>query len=163
MNRRYLSTLLSWVSINATLSPSGGLARPLHTLPIWVSLMSQPRRQMNTEIVTPSGDVLTSPAQLCIVNEFNMKSLDSIYGPGGQTIVRNDHRVLIIPKDPPAPGLQTVSLSWQGRPKISWSFTVIAGSTLKKIETFRTMTTIFSTTGLSVGNHWVCVKAIARY
>lgn len=169
-------------------------------LPIWVSLTSAPPRQMSAQIVTPTGEVLSSRAQLCVVNEFNIRTSDPIYGSAGKYILRNDHMVLIIPKDPLTPGLQTVSLSLRGQPKISWSFTVIArppdiaftatdnstsiswaaqplqtanptigyevlvgDSTLKKFETFRTTSTTFSTTGLSAGNHWVCVKAIARF
>lgn len=95
-------------------------------LPIWVSLTSRPPHQMSAQIATPSGAVLSSGREICIVNEFNMKSSDPIYGPAGKAIVRNDHMVLMIPKDPLTPGLQKVSLSLHGKPKISWSFTVIA-------------------------------------
>lgn len=169
-------------------------------LPLWVSLKATPPRSMSAEIITPAGRKLSSRTQLCIVNEFNMKTTDPIYGSAGKAIVRADHMVLIIPKDPLTPGLQRVSLSLIGHPKVAWSFTVIArpadiafsptdnstsiswaaqplqatnpiigyevlvgGPTFKKIETFRTTTTTFSTTGLSAGNHWVCVKAIAKY
>lgn len=95
-------------------------------LPMWVSLTSRPPHQMSAQLVTPAGQVLTTRDRLCIVNEYTMKSSDSVYGPAGKAIVRNDHMVLIIPKDPLAPGLQKVSLTLHGKEKISWSFTVIA-------------------------------------
>ena len=95
-------------------------------LPIWVSLLSKPPHQMSAQLVTPSGQVLASRNQLCIVNEFTMKSSDPVYGPAGKAIVRNDHMVLIIPKDPLTPGLQKVSLTLHGKAKISWSFTVVS-------------------------------------
>lgn len=178
----------------------GSNSRDFKGLPIWVSLASEPAHHMSAQLITPTGEVLSSRSQLCIVNEFNMKSSDSIYGPAGRAIIQADHMILIIPKDPLTPGLQKVSLSLIGRPKISWSFTVIprppdialttissataitweappvlaenptlgyevlvGDPTLKKIQSFRTPTTTFSTAGLSPGEHWVCVKAVGRY
>lgn len=169
-------------------------------LPIWVSLLTKPPHQMSAQLVTPSGEVLSSRDRLCIVNEYTMKSSDPVYGPAGKAIVRNDHMVLVIPKEPLAPGLQKVSLTLGRKAKISWSFTVIArppevaltttsnpdsiswnalpvqannptlgydvlvgDSMLKKIEVFRTTATSFSTSGLSAGNYWVCVRSVARY
>jgi hypothetical protein len=95
-------------------------------LPIWVSLLTRPPHQMSAQLVTPSGEVLSSRDRLCIVNEYTMKSSDPVYGPAGKAIVRNDHMVLVIPKEPLAPGLQKVSLTLGRKAKISWSFTVIA-------------------------------------
>lgn len=169
-------------------------------LPIWVSLTTRPSRQMSAQIINPSGDVLSSQNQLCIVNEFNIKSSDPVYGPAGKAIVRADHMVLIIPKDPLTPGVQKVSLLLGGVRKISWSFTVIArpadieltaindpssiswqapppenanpivgyevvvaDSSMKKFEAFRTTSTTFSTAPLAAGNYWVCVRAIGQY
>lgn len=169
-------------------------------LPLWVSLKATPPRSMSAEIITPARRKLSSRTQLCIVNEFNMKTTDPIYGSAGKAIVRADHMVMIIPKDPLTPGLQRVSLSLTGHPKISWSFTVIArpadialttmddptsiswdaplslpanptvgydvlvaDSTMKRIETFKTTTNTFSTTGLSAGNYWVCIRAVGKY
>lgn len=103
----------------------GANSQSFRGLPIWVSLTSRPPHQMSAQIVTQAGAVLASRNQLCIVNEYNMKSSDSVYGPAGVAIVRFDHMVLIIPKEPLTPGLQKVSLSMHGRPTISWSFTVI--------------------------------------
>ncbi len=169
-------------------------------LPMWVSLLAKPPHEMNAQLVTSSGEVLSTRDQLCIVNEFNMKSSDPVYGPAGRAIIRADHMVLIIPKNSLTPGLHKVSLQLHGRPKISWSFTVIpapanialasmrsameiswspppaqAGnptlgyevvvgdSKLKNFQTFRTTGTTFPTSSIGRGNHWVCVRAVARY
>lgn len=122
-------------------------------LPIWVSLTSRPPHQMSAQIATPSGAVLSSGREICIVNEFNMKSSDPVYGPAGKAIVRNDHMVLIIPKDRLAPGLQRVSLSLQGKPKISWSFTVIAPPpTIADIETNSPLEISWSAPPTQAGN-----------
>lgn len=111
-------------------------------LPIWVSLLAKPPHQMSAELVTPSGKVLSSREQLCIVNEFSMKSSDPIYGPAGKAIVRADHMVLIFPKDPLTPGLQKVSLSLHGKQNISWSFNVIARPPAISISTMDSPTEI---------------------
>lgn len=169
-------------------------------LPVWVSLLSKPPYQMRAQLVTPSGEVLSSQDQLCIVNEFTVKSSDPVYGAAGKAIIKAEHMVLIIPKKPLAPGLQSVSLELNRRPRIDWSFTVIAppqsisvitasapgelvwsapppqsdnptlgydvlvgDSSLKKIQIYRTDTTMFSMASLDPGDYWVCVKAIARY
>lgn len=95
-------------------------------LPIWVSLPSKPPHQMGAQLVTPAGEMLSSRDQLCIVNEFTMKSSDPVYGSAGKAIIKADHMVLIIPKAPLSPGVQRVSLQLHGKSKISWSFTVIA-------------------------------------
>ena len=169
-------------------------------LPIWVSLLAKPPHQMSAQLVTPSGVVVSSRDQLCIVNELTMKSSDPLYGPAGRAIVRSDHMVLIFPKDPLTPGLQKVSLFILGQQEISWSFTVIASpptivisslnsqaeiswsappsqagnptlgydvvvgdADLKKFQIFRTASTTFPTSRIGPGNHWLCVKTIARY
>lgn len=100
--------------------------RSFSGLPIWVSLLTKPSHEMSAQIITPSGEVLKSRDQVCIVNEFNMTSSDRVYGPAGKAIIKADHMVLIIPRDRLSAGLQEVSLQLHGRPKISWSFTVLA-------------------------------------
>lgn len=169
-------------------------------LPMWVSLLSKPPHLMSAQLVTPSGQVLSSGEQLCVINEFTMKSSDRLYGSAGESIIRADHMVLIIPKEPLAPGLQKVSLSLHTRATISWSFTVIASPptiavstmsdpteitwsatpfesdnptlgydvvvadpSMKKFQTFRTTATAFPTSKIGTGDHWLCVKAIAKY
>lgn len=95
-------------------------------LPIWVSLLKSPPTKMSAQLTTPSGHVLKSRSQLCIVNEFNMKSSDKVYGSTGKAIIKAGHMVLLFPKATLEPGLQKVSLLLGGTRKISWSFTVIA-------------------------------------
>ncbi len=100
--------------------------RSFSGLPIWVSLLKSPSHQMNAQLTTPDGQVLKSRDQLCIVNEYTMKSSDPIYGSAGKGIIKADHMVLVIPKQHLSPGLQRVSLLIGGKRRISWSFTVIA-------------------------------------
>lgn len=95
-------------------------------LPIWVSLLKSPSHQMSAQLTTPAGQVLKAKNQLCVVNEFTMKSSDPIYGSAGKAIIKADHMVLIIPRKRLTAGLQKVSLLIGGKQKISWSFTVIA-------------------------------------
>lgn len=95
-------------------------------LPIWVSLLKSPSHRMSAQLTTPSGQVVKSRSELCVVNEYTMKSSDPIYGSAGKAIIKADHMVLIIPKNKLAPGLQNVSLLIGGKRRIAWSFTVIA-------------------------------------
>ncbi len=95
-------------------------------LPFWVSLLRSPSHRMSAQLTTPSGQVIESPTQLCIVNEYTLKSSDPIYGNAGKAIIKADHMVLIIPKKTLDPGLQNVSLLIGGKQRITWSFTVIA-------------------------------------
>ncbi len=169
-------------------------------MPIWVSLPLSPPKKMSAQVITPAGKKLLSPTQLCIVNEFNMKTTDPVYGSTGKAIIRANHMVLIIPKMPLTPGLHKVSLSLSGRPKIAWSFTeiappagiaitatndptsigwalapsavanptvgydvLVADSTFKGVKTFSTTTNSFSTTGLSAGKYWICVRTVGMY
>lgn len=104
----------------------GVRGRTFTGMPIWVSLTSSPPRKMSATLVTPDGKTLSSPAQICIVNEFNIKTTDPVYGSMGKTIITTNHMVLMIPKDPLMAGVHKVSLSLNGRPKIAWSFTEIA-------------------------------------
>jgi len=94
-------------------------------MPLWVSLLTPPPLQVSAELTTPSGNVLRSGADLCVVTERNFLTTDPVYGPAGRSIITNEHLALVIPKEPLMPGLQKVSLSMQGRPDITWSFTVI--------------------------------------
>lgn len=111
-------------------------------LPIWVSLLAKPPHQMSAQLVTPKGEILSSREDLCIVNEFTMKSSDPVYGPAGRAIVRADHMVLIFPKNALEPGVQKVSLSLNGKPKITWSFTVIASPPTISVSTMLSPTEI---------------------
>lgn len=95
-------------------------------LPIWVSLLKSPPTKMSAQLTTPSGNVLKSQSQLCIVDEFNFKSSDRVYGSTGKAIIKAGHMVLLFPKAKLEAGLQNVTLLLGGTRKISWSFTVIA-------------------------------------
>ena len=94
-------------------------------LPLWVSLLTSPPPQMTAQLITPSGKVLKSSRDLCIVNEKNFITSDRVNGASGKTIITAGHMVLIIPKSSLAPGMQRVSLTMKGKPTIAWSFKVI--------------------------------------
>ena len=94
-------------------------------LPIWVSLLEAPAADMSAQLTTPNGESLKSGSQLCLINEFTMKSSDSVYGPAGKAIMKAEHMVIIIPKAPLRAGKQNISLSIAGRSAISWSFSVL--------------------------------------
>lgn len=94
-------------------------------LPIWASLLTSPPSLMTAQLVTPTGKVLKSSEDLCIINERNFVTTDPVNGAAGKSIIKSGHLIMIIPKKSLAPGLQRLTLSMSGRPKISWSFTVI--------------------------------------
>jgi hypothetical protein len=94
-------------------------------LPLWVSLLTSPPSQMTAQLITPSGKVLKSGGDICIVNEKNFITSDRVNRAAGKAIITGGHLVLIIPKRSLAPGMQKASLSMKGRPAITWSFTVI--------------------------------------
>lgn len=103
----------------------GANSQKYRGLPLWVSLLTPPPSQISAELTTPSGNVLKSTDDLCIVSEHNFVTNDAVYGAAGKSILASEHLVLLIAKEPLMPGLQKVSLSMQGRSDISWSFTVI--------------------------------------
>jgi hypothetical protein len=94
-------------------------------LPLWVSLLAAPPAQVSAQLITPSGKVLKSGGDLCIVDEQNFITSDRVNGVSGKTIITAGHLVLLIPKRPLAPGMQKVSLMMKGRATIAWSFTAI--------------------------------------
>jgi hypothetical protein len=95
-------------------------------LPIWASLVATPPSMVFAALTTPSGAVLTSSADLCVVDKSNFKTSDSIYGPVGKSIIAADNLVMVIPKNPLGAGIYQVKLSMPDRPVIAWSFGVIA-------------------------------------
>jgi hypothetical protein len=94
-------------------------------LPIWTSLISTPPRNVNATLTTPSGALLSSKADICVVDEWNFKTSDFIYGPAGKSMIASDNLVLIIPKKPLDGGNYQVKLSLPGRGDLAWSFSVI--------------------------------------
>jgi hypothetical protein len=94
-------------------------------LPIWVSLLKAPSSHLNAQLILPTGKILKSANDLCIVDEKNFVTSDQIYGATGRAIISREHLVLIIPRKILAPGLLRASLLSSGRLVTSWSFTTI--------------------------------------
>jgi hypothetical protein len=107
-------------------------------LPIWASLVSTPPSTVFAALTTPSGAVLTSSADLCVIDKFIFKTSDPIYGPVGKSIIESDNLVMIIPKNPLDGGMYQVKLSMPDRPVIAWSFGVIAPLPSQILLTFPT-------------------------
>lgn len=66
----------------------------------------------------------TSGADLCLVDENNFTSSDTVYGPTGKDILQSDHAVLLFPRQPLTDGSYSVVLSQPGASDIAWSFSV---------------------------------------
>jgi hypothetical protein len=94
-------------------------------LPIWASLMSAPPQNVSATLTNPAGTVLSANADVCVVDKWNFKSSNAVYGPAGRAIMANDNLVLILPKKPLDAGNYQVKLSMPGVPDVMWSFGVI--------------------------------------
>jgi len=94
-------------------------------LPLWVSLLTSPPTHITAKLITPSGKILKSGSDLCIVDERNFFTTDRVDGPAGRAIIKSEHLVLVFPKKSLTPGLQKISLAMTGKSSISWAFTVI--------------------------------------
>ena len=95
-------------------------------VPIWASLTSTPSRKLTATLVTPSGAVLSAKRGICIVDKWNFKTSNYVYGPTGKAIIAANNLVIIIPKSPLVAGKYQVKISSPGRPNIRWSFAAIA-------------------------------------
>jgi hypothetical protein len=95
-------------------------------LPIWASLTSTPSRALTATLVTPSGAVLSARRGICIVDKWNFKTSNGVYGPTGKAIIASDNLVIIIPKARLAAGKYRVKISSPGHHIIGWSFAAIA-------------------------------------
>jgi hypothetical protein len=107
-------------------------------LPIWASLTSTPSRALTATLVTPSGAVLSAKRGICIVNKWNFKTSNDVYGPTGKAIIAASNLVIIIPKDPLVAGNYRVKISSLRRPNIGWSFAAIAPLPSQILLTFPT-------------------------
>ena len=95
-------------------------------LPIWASLTSTPSPVLTATLVMPSGAVLSAKHGICIVDKWNFKTSNRVYGPTGKAIIAGDNLVIIIPKARLAAGKYLVKISSPGHHIIGWSFAAIA-------------------------------------
>jgi hypothetical protein len=108
--------------------------------PIWASLISTPSRALTATLVTPKGAVLSAKSGICIVDKWNFKTSNRVYGPTGKLIIAGDNLVIIIPKGPLAAGNYRVKIASPGRQNIVWSFAAIAQLPSQILLTFPTTT-----------------------
>ena len=107
-------------------------------VPIWASLTSTPSRKLTATLVTPSGAVFSAKRGICIVDKWNFKTSNYVYGPTGKAIIAANNLVIIIPKSPLVAGKYQVKISSPGRPNIRWSFAAIAPLPSQILLTFPT-------------------------
>jgi hypothetical protein len=87
-------------------------------------LTKVPTGDIQVTLRQPDGSTISSTNDdLCVVDENNYTSSDSVYGPTGQAILQGDHAVLIFPRQPLVTGTYAVTIVQGGQPDITWSFT----------------------------------------
>jgi hypothetical protein len=107
-------------------------------VPIWASLTSTPLRALTATLVTPSGAVLSAKRGICIVDKWNFKTSNHVYGTTGKAIIAANNLVIIFPKGPLVAGNYRVKISSPGRHNIGWSFAAIAPLPSQILLTFPT-------------------------
>jgi len=93
-------------------------------LPLWVSLPVAPPKTVTAILTIPSGGKISDPRSICVVDQWNFKTTDPIYGSAGQWVIEKDHLILVIPKKPLEAGNNSVSITGAGMDTLSWSFKV---------------------------------------
>lgn len=94
-------------------------------LPLFAMLPSAPPAGTTATHTLPSGRRNPQGRELCVVTAATWRSGDSVYGPTGGSILSNDNVVLVIPREPLAPGTHAVSITLPGRAPVEWSFTQV--------------------------------------
>ena len=107
-------------------------------LPIFVSLVAAPSQRTSALLTTPSGKVLSSAKDICIVTEHTLKSSDSLYGGSARLIMTDEHLVLVIPREPLKVGKYGVVVKQKNLADLSWKFTY--ADTFEKAENKLTIT-----------------------
>jgi hypothetical protein len=86
-------------------------------------LPQAPTNDLSATLEQPDHTTISSNGNdLCVVDENNYTSSDSVYGPTGKEILQGDHAVLIFPRRPLVSGSYTVHITQGGQPDIAWSF-----------------------------------------
>jgi hypothetical protein len=104
-------------------------------LPLIALLPQAVNSGMSAALTSPNGRTLTtSGSDLCLVDEKNFYSTDSVYGPTGRSILTGDHAVLVIPRTPLVAGKYRVTLNSPGAQPIAWTFNYAAPPTTMTIS-----------------------------
>ncbi len=115
------------------LTYGGELPSPLQTchwsasgtygLPLIVLLRAAPSANMHASLTGPQGFESTgNGGKVCLVDQRTFRTTDKIYGPTGKAILRSDHAVFLIPRQPLSKGKYQASLAQSGSAPINWSF-----------------------------------------
>ena len=101
-------------------------------LPIFVSLLVAPSLQTSAFLTTPSGKVLSSSRDICVVTEHSLATSDHLYGASARLIISDEHLVLVIPRDPLKVGKYGVVIKQKNKADLKWKFTF--ADTFVKVE-----------------------------
>jgi hypothetical protein len=105
--------------------PCSGDWNNFNGLPIWASLLSAPPKNLTSTLSLPDGTLLDKKTDLCVVDEWNYNFFDPVFGLTGPEIIRGDHLIMVIPRNPLAGGKYSVTINLSLQKKLRWSFTVI--------------------------------------
>ena len=94
-------------------------------LPIFASFINPIQKGNSGALTLPDNSVLSAASDICLVDQYTFKTSDSIYGPAGRSIIAGDNMIMLIPKNPLAPGKYGVSITQANGNITKWNFNVI--------------------------------------
>jgi hypothetical protein len=103
-------------------------------LPIFASLLQSPSKDISVSLTQPDGTILSDASDVCIVDEWNFKTSDPVYGPAGKSIIASDHLVFVIPKKSLSAGKYEVNLKQSGASDLKWTFNYINAPGVTQIK-----------------------------
>ena len=98
-------------------------------LPLIIMLPRAPNRALSASLTGPAGTESNGNGRLCVVDEHTYHSSDPVYGPNARYILRADHAVILIPRDPLTGGRYSAKVRQPGAPDIHWTFSADAAAT----------------------------------
>ncbi len=105
------------------LQTCGWSADSTYGLPLIVLLPDAPVAGLTAQVVGTDGRTLTSAnGGLCVVDELTYRSSDPVYGATGEEILRDDHAVLVVARQPYGRATYSATVTQPGQADISWSF-----------------------------------------
>lgn len=99
---------------------------PAVGLPLIIMLPRAPGRAVSASVTGPTGIESSANGRLCVVDEHTYHSSDPVYGPNARYILRVDHAIVLVPRDPLRPGRYAVSVRQPRSPVIHWTFSADA-------------------------------------
>ena len=128
-------------------------------LPLVALLTAAPTSDLSATLVGPDGTESTSAGSLCVVDQNNYVSTDTVYGPTGLSILQGDNVVVLIPRAPLGNGSYTATIHQSSTAAITWSFTVappliVSTLSLPPATIGSAYSTSLLSTGGSGGHSW---------